>query len=121
MLYKCTQIEDLQLSERLLKSKVKSLTRELTVLRTRFTPSGKKKLSESDPGERNARLKTTYSGSKFHSSARKSRRNFPSQHIVLHKARTRSPVNVQVPRFDPTAYVEHKKKLQLERKASLVR
>ena len=96
--------------------------KELTMLRTRFTPSCKKKPLErhgSDPGERNTRLKTTCLGSKLHSSAGKSKRYLPSQQTVLRRARTRSPA--QLPRFDPTAYVERKKKLQLKKNSSLMR
>lgn len=91
------------MSERLLQSKVKTLTRELETLKQGYNTPAVKRLSErskSDPGGRTG-----------NSVARKSRRKVPGG--VYSKARTPSPASTRFPRFDPTAYIEQKKKGQL--------
>ena len=52
----------------------------------------------------------------FHSSSARKARKLSSKHgSALSKTRTPSPSNPRVPRFDPTAYIEQKKKKNFER------
>lgn len=85
-----------------MKGKVKSLTKEITTLK-----------QEARPKLQKSRLKG--SGEKvFHSnSVKKARTPFSKHGSALSKTRTPSP---RISRFDPTAYIEKKKKLQLEHK-----
>lgn len=111
------QIEDLQLSEHLLQTKVKNLTKELTSLRQHYRYSkvsvGKIYSGRSDPRV------STNSRRLSHSDARKSKES--SKRSVFSKTRTPSPSNARLPRFDPTAYIERKKNIQLQKKSLLMR
>lgn len=96
------QIKNLQSSERLLQTKVKNLTLELTELKKGYrTPSVRSSTERrnSDPGSR------MYSNK--HTSNR-----FKEKKIF--RMRTPSPYQLRVPRFDPTAYIEDKQRRQVD-------
>ena len=111
------QVEELRASERQLKMKVKSMTQEIAaakhIYRTSPVITVRRSLERrrSDPGERNfpahrfAGSKLTNSGSKMARPRRK-----PSSENMRFSSKARTPS----PRFDPTAYVERKRRQQLE-------
>lgn len=100
------QIKKLQSSERLLQTRVKNLTIELAGLKKGFrTPSvsiasGLRR--NSDPG---ARVYSHKFGSRLSAKGKK---------IELKNFRVRTPSPYRVPRFDPTAYIQEKRKQQLD-------
>lgn len=106
-----SQIEDLQLSERSLKARVKSLTRELTVVKCGYRGSP---ISSSPYGaNKNAKMCNQKSSNLR---CRQPKRTPKSDYRI--NKRTPSPGN-RTPRFDPTAYVEQKRRRQLEVDAKL--
>lgn len=108
------QIKNLQSSERLLQTKVKNLTNELAGLkkgyRTPATSVGIQRSTErriSDPG---ARKYSHNSGTRLSTSnPRKPKRKLSLEHKPF-RSRTPSPYGTRVPRFNPTAYIEQKKR-----------
>lgn len=109
---------------------MKNLTRELASAKQvyRMSPLMLRRSSErrlSDPGERNfsahsrnrlSNSKLTNSGSRMSSAERRRRKPSTERMKFSSKARTPSPLGT---RFDPTAYIEHKKRRQLEIDARL--
>lgn len=106
------QVEDLRLSEKLLQTKVKNLTSELAALKKAYrTPSASvlRKSFErrkSDTGERSVNrkfrnLKLINTGTRLSCATREMK--------LASKHGSRSP-SPRVPRFDPTAYVDQKKR-----------
>lgn len=118
-------MESLRISERSLKSRLKNLTRELTAAKQvyRMSPVVTLRRSserrQSDPGERHFRARK-FSNSKLTNSGNKMskpRRKLSTESMTFSsKARTPSPSGG---RFDPTAYIESKRRQQLERDTRL--
>jgi coiled-coil domain-containing protein 61 len=101
------QVKDLQATERLLRTKVKNLTNELTGLKRGYRTPQVEKFSgrpTSDPGARQRR----YSGARL--PAANTRK--PKRSSAPIRSRTPSPYGSRAPRFDPTAYVQQKRKQQ---------
>ncbi len=107
------QLEEVKLSERTLKTRVKSLSNELSVLKygLRTTPgaynrSSKKRTSTTTERRtlRDSMEKTGSGGLR-----KTARRSLERGSVERRTVRTPSP---RLPRFDPTAFVENKKQKQ---------
>ena len=113
-------MKDLKLSEKLLQTKVKNLTKELNLLKRgyRMTPSCKsastlKRRQRSLSRDRDNKLAN--SGSKM---PIRTKRSVSSDRKCLNLT-TPSPSGTRMPRFDPTAYIEQKRRQQYEIDARL--
>ncbi|KAJ8044745.1 Coiled-coil domain-containing protein 61 [Holothuria leucospilota] len=134
------ELEELRASERNLKARVKSLMNELNVLkrgsfvrRTSRSPSipkakrnnppsgSRKPLSILNRSDERSRVRGTSlkNHSRERSHSREGRRSSASS--LASRSRTPSPGGMRFPRFDPTAYIEEKKRRQEEAQLKLVR
>lgn len=116
-------MEDLRVSERLLKAKVKNMTNEIAMLKRSYRMSPKvstAKFSESLKGDRaGSHRYPNFNFGKMSDRARKSKRTQSSECKVSGlRIQSSSPCGT-VPRFDPTAYIEQKKKRHLQVNAKL--
>ena len=125
----CTQLDEVRSSERTLRSRVKSLTNELAILKRSIRSSP---IPYRTPGTISSSGNRTRGSSRRSSGVRERqrstsgdrinkfgsrRRSFSNERRVgqQQKLRTPSPASGRVPpRFDPTAYVERKKQRQQE-------
>ncbi len=112
------QLEELKLSERSLRTRVKSLNNELAVLKhgLRTTPGTHSKTNKKRRSTSTERKTPRGSVERFQ--RRASRASIES--VERRTMRTPSPSGgSRVPRFDPTAYVKSKKKKQRDADAKL--
>ncbi|PIK41326.1 putative coiled-coil domain-containing protein, partial [Apostichopus japonicus] len=134
------ELEELRASERNLKARVKSLMNELNVLkrgnlsrRTSRSPNFPKPQRNNPPSASRRPLsvlnrsseRSRVGGAGFanrnreRSHSREGRRSSASS--LVGRSRTPSPAGMKEPRFDPTAYIEEKKRRQQEAKLKLNR
>ncbi|XP_070569461.1 centrosomal protein CCDC61-like [Ptychodera flava] len=110
------EVEELRASERNLRARVKSLTNELAVYKrgrvSRASPiPGSSSSQRRDRGRSRSASRDVRSSSRERSLSRER----PSS-VSSFRSNTPSPSGARVPRFNPTAYIEDKKRRQQEAK-----